>query len=173
MSGPNSAPEIGQQNYRTGQPFLESCCRRFGIKEFFFDLACTTQDCIGTEGGFTYPEIDALKEDWTFLAQLPGTSFFNPPFAQSGAFAAKAASSGAHIVGLVPVAIGTQWWQQHVHRKAVVVGVGRLVFNTPEGTPVLGKTGKPQAINRDCAVLAYNILPPGTEWYLLESWRTW
>jgi hypothetical protein len=175
VSGPNSAPEIGQQIYRTPRAFLEACKRRFGLTSIDWDLACTELDCVGESGGYTYPQVDALLEDWSELAACgPGvTCFVNPPFAQSGAFCGKAAASGARVLALIPVAIGTRWWKQHVHRKAVVAGVGRLVFNNPDGSPVCGKNGKPQGINRDCALLAYNILPTGTDWYLLENWRDW
>lgn len=176
MSGPNSAPEIGQQNFRTPASFLAACRARFGLKEFVWDLACSAHDCVGTLGGYEHPEIDALAEDWSVISRAApgGVCFLNPPFAQSGAFARKCAEAGAPpIVVLVPVAIGTRWWRDYVHRKAVVVGCGRLVFNNPDGTPVVGKNGKPQPINRDCAVLAYNLLPVGTEWYLLEDWKNW
>jgi DNA N-6-adenine-methyltransferase Dam len=173
MSGPNSDPEIGQQNYRTPVTFLAACLRRFELERIDWDCACTEQDSVGESGGYFFPQVDALAQDWRELADPTITAFFNPPFAQSGAFCGKAAASGARVLALIPVAIGTQWWRQHVHRKAVVVGVGRLVFNNPDGTPVLGKNGKPQGINRDCALLAYNILPTGTDWYLLENWRDW
>lgn len=176
MSGPNASPEIGQQNYRTPQRFLAACRARLGVEEFVWDLACSTHDCVGTLGGYEHPEIDALQEDWSVITRAApgGVCWLNPPFAQSGAFARKCAEPGAPpIVALVPVAIGTGWWRSYVHRKAVVVGCGRLVFDTPEGTPVLGKNGRPQPINRDCAVLAYNLLPASTEWYLLENFQTW
>jgi hypothetical protein len=148
--------------------------RRFALERIDWDLACTETDCVGESGGYTFPQVDALTQDWGGdLAHDGITAWVNPPFAQSGAFCAKAASSGVRVLALVPVAIGTRWWQQHVHRRAVVAGVGRLVFNNPDGTPVLSKDGKPQSINRDCALLAYNVLPTGTDWYLLENWRSW
>jgi hypothetical protein len=171
MSGPNSEPGIGNQNFRTPASFLASCQRRFQIPGGFgWDLACTETDCVGTSGGYFFDRgINALAEDWTELADPGITCWLNPPFATSGAFAEKCAGSGARILALVPVAIGTRWWRQHVHRKAVVVGCGRLAFDLPDGTPM--KT----AINRDCALLAYNILPtgPGAEHYLLENWKQW
>lgn len=173
MSGPNSNPEIGQQCYRTPGDFLEAVKRRFALPQLDWDGACTETDCVGVSGGYFYPQVDALAQDWSELADPEITAWVNPPFAQSGAFCAKAAASGARVLALIPVAIGTRWWKQHVHRRAVVAGVGRLVFNNPDGTPVCGKNGKPQGINRDCALLAYNILPVGTDWYLLENWREW
>ncbi len=179
VSGPNSDPALGQQCYRTPTAFLDACKRRFGLTSIDWDLACTEADCVGESGGYTYPQVDALLEDWSELAACgPGiTCWVNPPFAQSGAFCGKAAGSGTRVLALIPVAIGTRWWRQHVHHKAVIVGVGRLVFNNPDGMPVMhaDKKGfmRPTAINRDCALLAYNILPAGTDWYLLENWREW
>lgn len=171
MSGPNSAPEIGQQNYRTPEDFLAACRRRFEVASIDWDLACTELDCVGESGGYFFDKgVDALTQDWGDLAACgPGvTAWCNPPFAQSKAFAAKAASTPAlRSLLLVPVALGTAWWRAHVHRKAVVAGVGRLTFNKPDGTRM------PAGINRDCALLAYNVLPVGTDWYLLENWRLW
>ncbi len=177
MSGPNSAPEQGLQNYRTPSTFLQAVCRRLALPQGFqWDLACDSHNNVaGAGNGFEFDQgCDALLEDWTALAEPGLTCFLNPPFGLSGAFAAKCASSGARIAALVPVAIGTRWWRQFVHNRAHVVGVGRLVFHKPDGSgPVVGANGKPQAINRDCALLVYNILPSSTPYYLLEEWRDW
>jgi hypothetical protein len=149
-----------------------ACKVRFGLERIDWDLACSVHDCVGDSGGYTHPQHDALQEDWGALADM--TCWCNPPFALSAAFAEKAASTvGMRALLLVPVAIGTRWWREYVHHKAVVAGVGRLVFNNTDGTPVRGKSGRPQGINRDCALLAYNVLPTGTEWYLLEGWKAW
>lgn len=178
MSGPNSAPEIGQQSYRTPRAFVAGLVRRFGLPAtgFAWDLACDTDNCLGSVGGYTFNTgIDALAQDWTELAGLGDAfvSFLNPPFAQSGVFAAKCASSGARIVALVPVALGTMWWRQHVDGHAHIEGVGRIVFDLPDGSgPVVGVTGKPQAINRDCAVLTYNIRAERPRAFL-QDFRTW
>ena len=176
MSGPNSNPELGQQNYRTPKAFLDAALRRLGKERFVWDLACSEHDCVGAEGGFTYPAIDALKEDWRFLREAfpDEVSFCNPPFAQSKDFARKAAESNIPCALLVPVALGTRWWREYVHRKAEVLGVGRLVFNNPDGTPVLGKNGKPQGINRDCCLLVYGMGAHTAEGhYPLEDWQKW
>ena len=180
MSGPNAPAAIGQQSYRTPEDMIDACCRRFGIPYFSWDLACSEHDCLGLNGGYTYPAVDALAVDWAERAGK-GVCWLNPPFAKAGKFcqrAADAADAGVRTVALVPVALGTRWWRQYVHQRAVVVGVGRVVFNNPDGTPVLGKGGKPQAINRDVAVLAYGLechKPSDAlgAWYLLEDWRTW
>lgn len=197
MSGPNAPAAVGQQNYRTPDAVLDACLRRFGLPYFAWDLACSEHDCVGLNGGFEHPRVDALKADWAPLARLrggKGVCWLNPPFAKSGKFcqlAADAADHGVRTVALVPVALGTRWWKRYVHRRAVVVGVGRCVFNNPDGSPVQHElkdkqgngTGvwKDTPINRDVAVLAYGLdaelvqapHPFNGEWYLLEDWRTW
>jgi hypothetical protein len=173
MSGPNSNPEIGQQDYRTPGALLEVIQRRLGIPYFSWDLACQEHNCVGREGGYMWPDMDALKEDWSLIAEL-GWAYCNPPFAQSSAFCRLASRTpGLRAVFVVPVAIGTHWWRQYVHRQASVLGVGRMVFNLPDGTPVLGKNGKPQGINRDVSILVYGDLARTLPEYALEDWRTW
>lgn len=175
MSGPNSKPQKGNQNFRTPKPFLDAVLRRLGWACFDFDLACTLEDSVGVQGGWTHPRVNALTADWQQLTEA--NCWLNPPFAKAGAFAAKCASSGARIAALVPVALGTRWWREHVHEKAVVLGVGRLTFNLPDGTPMLNpKTGKPQGINRDCALLVYGGVVPSSmyrSWYPCEDWKKW
>lgn len=165
MSGPNSKPEAGPGDYRTPPEFLAACLRRLGWKQFDWDLACELHNCVGVRGGWIHPTCDALAADWTQLRAKSWCSWLNPPFGQAGAFAAKAAESGAKVAALVPVALGTRWWRQHVHGRADVLGCGRLKFNLPDGTPA------PAAINRDCALLRYGFESAGE--YLLEDWRTW
>lgn len=178
MSGPNSKPEIGLQTYRTPPTFLAALCRRLGKQHVDFDLACSPHNCVGVSGGFVYPAVDALTQDWSevALAFEDGLSFCNPEFAQSGAFAAKAAahapSRGHRMVLLVPVALGTRWWKQYVHMQAVVLSVGRMKFLLPDGTPMA------TAINRDVATLVYGAAPENlgcgkSGWYPLEDHRTW
>jgi hypothetical protein len=179
VSGPNAPAAIGQQNFRTPDDMLDACLRRFKLHHFAWDLACSEHDCVGLNGGFEHPRVDALTADWAPLAGR-GVCWLNPPFAKAGKFckrAADAAELGVRTVALVPVALGTRWWRRYVHQRAVVVGVGRVVFDNPDGSPVLGKSGKPQAINRDVAVLAYGlgdaVGADVGDWYLLEDWRTW
>lgn len=174
MSGPNSKPELGLQTYRTPPAFLAALCRRLALPHIDWDLACSRHDCVGVSGGYMYPEVDALAQDWSDVANAfhDGLAFCNPEFAQSGAFAAKAASTPElRAALLVPVALGTRWWRAHVHHKANVIGIGRMKFLLPDGTPM------PAAINRDLAVCVYGAgtMPgmDGADWYELEDWRQW
>ena len=163
MSGPNSKPQQGAQDYRTPPAFLAAVLRRLGWDRFDWDLACEAHNCVGKCGGFFWPNFDALQQDWAPLKTQNLQCFLNPPFNQAGAFAKRCADSGARIAALVPVALGTKWWRVGVHEKADVLGVGRLRFNLPNGEPAAA------AINRDCALLSY----PGTGRYLLEDWSKW
>jgi hypothetical protein len=175
VSGPNSKTQQGLQGYRTPPEFLERVKRRLGVEHFVWDLACTPADCVSEAGGYTHPECDALTEDWSVIKRGAGGAiiWLNPPFAQAGAFARKCAESGATIAALVPVALGTNWWRQYVHERAVVLGVGRVRFNLPDGTPM------PTAINRDVALLVYADHPgfvcglQAGSWYPLEDWSEW
>jgi hypothetical protein len=180
MSGPNAPPQQGQQSYRTPKPFLDAVLRRLGAESFVWDLACTTTDCVGVCGGYAFPDVDALAEDWRVHARVEPQlwRWLNPPFGQAKDFARKCAESGARIAALVPVALGTKWWREYVHGRAVVLGVGRLVFDLPDGTRM------PAGINRDCALLVYGVTAedmgtdpsphaPAEPWYRCEDWRKW
>lgn len=165
MSGPNSKPERGAQDYRTPPEFLAAVLRRLGWSQFDWDLACEVHNCVGVLGGFVQPRFDALAlpELWQQLARRNLRCWLNPPFGRSGAFARCCAESGVQVAALFPVAIGTRWWQAHVAGKADLLWAGRLRFNEADGTPA------PAAINRDVALLRY----PGTGQQLFENWKNW
>ena len=162
MSGPNSNPAIGQQEYRSPRDFLDAVQRKFATR-IVFDLACTDVDRVAPEG-FTYPKHDALASAWP---QTPdgACAYANPPFAKSGAFA-RAASESPHCrtLMLIPASVGSRWWSESVDGRALVVFLRpRIVFLQPDGEPC------PAGINRDCALLAFG-WPPG---YVCSDWRTW
>jgi hypothetical protein len=174
VSGPNAPAAVSsQQSYRTPPDFLARVKRRLGWDAIDADLACETHNCVGRLG-FRYDQgVDALATDWRVALEPHDRlrCFLNPPFSKAGAFARKCAESGATIAALVPVALGTKWWRQYVHERAVVLGVGRIRFNLPDGTPM------PTAINRDCALLVYGWhqveAVHGEGYYPLEDWSKW
>lgn len=171
MSGPNSSPAIGAQNFRTPPDFLRACERKFGVT-IGFDLACTREDCvcpdtsfIDSAAGFTYPEHDAIAQAWPTLAPSE-VAWCNPPYAKAGAFA-RVASESPHCrtLMLAPASVGTAWFAEHVHGRALVCFLRpRLTFLQPDGTPM------PQGINRDLMLLGFG-WAPGV--YVCEDWRTW
>jgi phage N-6-adenine-methyltransferase len=130
------------QNYRTPPELLAAVERRFGKIEF--DAACTREDCVALRG-YHYPEADALTQDWS--ADLPDRPLVwtNPPFRLSGAFAKKHAEYEGRSLLLVPASVGSRWFLEHVHGRALVLPlVGRVTF-VGEATP----------INRDLMICAY------------------
>ncbi len=119
-----------KQDYGTPRRFLRAVAGRFGAPAF--DLACTRENAKAPDG-FYHPEFDALEHDWS---ALDGVLWLNPPFADIGRWAAKCAAEARDRRGLLllltPASIGTEWFSQHVHRKALVLGLApRLTF---EGT---------------------------------------
>ncbi len=182
MSGPNSKPEAGQQDYRTPQDFLAAVQRKFGVR-LAFDLACTTVDCVVPTSpcqdmaydvsrfGFCCDTgADALASAWPTTP--PGeAAWCNPPFGRSGAFA-RVASESMHCrsILLIPASVGSNWFAEHVAGIACVVFLRpRIVFNDPQGSPVVDKYGQKTGINRDCMLAAYG-WAPGMH---CEDWRKW
>lgn len=178
MSGPNSDPGRGEQNFRTPPDFLRACERKFGVK-ITFDLACTREDTVvdlveaafggpmHVEGscGMYYPNTDALVSAWPHMP-AGAVAWCNPPYARSSAFA-RVASESKHCrtLMLVPASVGTAWFAEYVHPHALVVFLRpRLTFLQPDGTVM------PAPINRDLMLCAYG-WPPGV--VVCEDWRGW
>ena len=164
VSGPNSDPRQGVQNFRTPPDFLRACERKFGVT-IGFDLACSGPiDCVAPQG-FAYPETDALAVAWPETGPTD-CAFCNPPYAKASSFA-RVASESPHCrtLMLVPASVGTAWFAEYVHGRALVCFLRpRLTFLQPDGTPM------PQGINRDLMLLGYG-WAPGV--YVCEDWRQW
>lgn len=119
-----------KQDYGTPIEFMRAVGLRFGWPAF--DLACTRENAKAPVG-YYHPEDDAFEHDWSILA---GVLWLNPPFANIGPWARKCAVEGSTRRGLLllltPASIGTDWYANHVHRHAMVLGLSpRLTF---EGT---------------------------------------
>ena len=146
VNQPNS-----KQDYCTSPELLAAVQARYG--RITFDAACTRENAVA-EYGYFYPEHDALAEDWGTLEGL--TIFCNPPFAQSGKFAAKAEASQympvdqpwrtpPRVLLLVQAAVDTQWWEDHVRGEALVLHLA----------PRPAFVGQAQGINRALALCVY------------------
>ena len=169
MSGPNSKPEAGQQDYRTPPDFLRAVERKFGVS-IGFDLACSATNAVASCGffyerdGVVDPRQDALASAWPTMPDGEA-AFCNPPFGRSGAFA-RVASESMHCrsILLIPASVGSRWFAEHVAGIACVVFLRpRIEFLLPDGTPCGA------GINRDCMLAAYG-WAPGMH---CSDWREW
>lgn len=127
-SGPSMNKGKSKQDYGTPTEFLEAVQDRFG--KLHFDLAATAANAVTRS--FFDPDRDSLKSDWSLCA---GTLWLNPPFADIAPWARKCAATaregdfGPRILMLTPASVGSNWFAEHVHRKAMVLALSpRLTF---------------------------------------------
>lgn len=119
-----------RQDYGTPRVFLDAVEARFG--ELQFDLAATAENAVTTE--YYDENINALSSDWAAnLASFVNClAWLNPPFADIAPWAERCArfsSPRLRILLLVPASVGSNWFAEHVHKKAVVLGLSpRLTF---------------------------------------------
>lgn len=130
---PAQKPGKSEQVVETPADFLEAVHDRFGANGAFdLDLACSEGNCKGRRGLFDRD--DSLKADWDQRDNPGGLAWCNPPFGDLAPWVAKAAAStspdrGGRILVLVPASIGSRWFADHVHGKALVLALSpRLTF---------------------------------------------
>jgi len=129
---PRQKPGRSRQDFVTPPEFIAAVKRRLGIRGFAFDFAA---DYLNTKAPRYWNETaDALSfspDEWR--AQLgSGWGWLNPPFAKIAPWAAKVAAVrglGGSIAFLVPAAVGSNWFRDHVHGQARVLFLnGRIAF---------------------------------------------
>lgn len=134
---PAQKPGSSRQDYGTPRDFIAAVERRFG--KLHVDLAATKANAKAPR--FVTPEEDSFSLQWHDEFRNK-RCWLNPPFGNIAPWAAKCASDGRNkamglgmIFFLTPASVGARWFAEHVHRKALVLGlVGRLVFE-PETMP--------------------------------------
>lgn len=124
-TGPTVKRHRSKQDYGTPWEFIRACERRFGL--ISWDLAATTENTKAP--AWITPEMDSLAREW----RMKGNLWLNPPFADIGPWAEKCAldssAHGARILFLTPASVGSNWFRDFVHGKALVLGLnGRLTF---------------------------------------------
>lgn len=148
-TGASFARGLSFQEYTTPSEFIDAVKARFNVKLFAFDLAASKEN--SKAGSHFYSESDdSLVKDWT---KLKGELWLNPPFGTIAPWAQKCSESrkglDRRIFLLVPAAVGSNWYSNYVHKKALVVFLnGRISFD--------GKNGYP----KDCMLCVYGV-PPG------------
>lgn len=149
-----------KQDYETPDDFFKAVVNRFG--SFFCDLAATMDN--RKVDRYIGPDTDSLKQDWTLL-RFPNSRaklWLNPPFADIAPWAEKCLRTSSEddlttIVMLTPASIGANWFRDHVHGKALVLGLnGRLTFK-----------GTDAPYPKDCMLSVFGV-PPG---FNVWNWR--
>lgn len=167
---PVQKPGKSKQDYGTPDAFVDAVLAYLDIGGFKFDLACHRDNKIRRAlKGMIWPLTNSLTAEW------PVGSFWhwlNPPFKNINRWVAKCeafAKSGGRVAVLVPAAVGSNWWAEHVHGKAYVLFLSpRLTF---KGTPPNPRTGKVDAYPKDCALLLYGFGTPGLGCTGYDIWR--
>lgn len=115
-----------KQDYGTPWEFIRAV-EEFHKEEITFDLAA---DQSNAKAKFYFTiQNDALKQTWH---KISGLLWLNPPFADIAPWAEKCfleSEKGARVLMLVPASVGTNWYADFVHRKALVTFIRpRLTF---------------------------------------------
>ena len=128
MTMPVQKPGSSFQAYETPEDFVAAIVRRFGPIDV--DLACHAHTSKGAIG--ITPEEDSLSVAW--CQWYDDTLWLNPEFNNIPVWAEKCAEEArfmrrGRILLLTPASIGTNWFRDHVNRKAMVLGLSpRLTF---------------------------------------------
>jgi phage N-6-adenine-methyltransferase len=127
---PRQKPATSEQTVCTPLEFIAAVERRFGL--ITCDLAATRENAVHPNflgPGSKYSE-DALSVSWQGPAGP--VLWLNPPYSRCADFAKKAAeegAKGARVHMLVPASVGSNWFADHVHGKALVLALRpRLTF---------------------------------------------
>jgi hypothetical protein len=136
MTMPPQKPHRSRQDYETPPELITAVEQRFG--PITWDVAATAENAVIAGSRFFSPDgIDALTDNWSlrFLRDARELLWLNPPF---GAIATDWAPlvgrwtrrlPWLRLVMLTPASVGSEWFQAHVHRRAMVLALSpRLTF---------------------------------------------
>lgn len=122
MSGAAYNKGRSKQDYATPAEFLMAVQDRFG--RIYWDLAAHAENRVTDADRYYGPGSkhgeDSLAQDWSLLRL--GVLWLNPPFAHIAPWAAKCAKhrhDRTFTCMLVPASVGTNWYAEHVHGKAL------------------------------------------------------
>lgn len=140
MTGAAHHRGSSKQDYATPWPLIHAIESRWG--KITVDLAASAENAKAPTW------FDEARDSFTVAwHEFDGLLFLNPPFANIAPWAAKCAAEwrlGARIAFLVPAAVGSRWFLDHVHGKAMVCPLlPRVSFD--------GKNPYP----KDCMVCVY------------------
>lgn len=162
MAPPRQKPGSSCQTYATPPEFLQATKKLLRITDFTIDLAASAENTVCEK---FYDEVyDSLARtgDWV----TDGLAWLNPPFGHIAPWVEKAFREsllGARIAMLVPASVGSNWWFNWVHHKAVAVLLnGRITF-----------VGHTAPYPKDCALLLYDEQDTHgiSPYYTIWSWN--
>lgn len=167
MTQPKQKRGRSKQDYETPPDFIAAVEERFG--PLSVDLAARKDNA--KVKLYVSPEENSLSVLWT--QRFPRCNLWlNPPFSDIGPWAEKCARETKEararrewttILFLTPASIGSDWFADHVHQKALVLGLRpRLKFVGMKPNP---KTGKVDGYPKDLMLSVFG-LPPG-----FDTWR--
>jgi phage N-6-adenine-methyltransferase len=150
MTEPKQKPGRSKQDYGTPPELLKAVKAKFGIDEFDCDLAAS-------KGNAVCPHyLSAVDDALSGLIWLRprgehiGVNWCNPPFSDIAPWVDMARVStyeyGVKTLMLIPAAVGSNWWRDHVHGQCDVY------FLNPRITFIGCKDPYP----KDCALLFYH-----------------
>jgi phage N-6-adenine-methyltransferase len=151
-TGPSMNKGRSKQDYGTERPFLDAVEKRFGMIRH--DLAASAENAVCEN--YYDEHRDSFAHDWRALR---GVLWLNPPFANIAPWAAKCAESASpttRILLLVPASVGSNWFAEHVHGKAIV-----LFLN-----PRIKFVGMPDPYPKDLILACYGMGAQG-----FDVWR--
>lgn len=125
-TGPTIAKGQSKQDYATPPDFMAAVSCKFGTPTF--DLAASAENTKAQP--FYSEQDDSLSQIW----HIPGLLWLNPPYAKIAPWAKKCwetinESPETTILMLVPASVGSNWFRDHVFRKARIYFLnGRITF---------------------------------------------
>ena len=130
MAPPLQKPGLSKQDYATPPEFLSAVKKLLHIEDFDIDLAASEENSVAV--AFYDETYGSLKRIGDWLIYPDGWAWCNPPYSHIAPWVEKAYKEsllGAKVTMLLPASVGSNWWRDWVHHKAVAVLLnGRISF---------------------------------------------
>lgn len=130
---PKQKPGESRQDYQTPPEFLDAVERRFG--KLTWDLAARPETTAVPKRYFSPGSFDARDTDWSEALGPRDLAWLNPPFGAIGNVWLPLLTGwldripGLRALVLVPASVGSEWFSQYVHGRALVLGLApRMTF---------------------------------------------
>lgn len=155
---PRQRPGKSEQTVETPPEFLAAVLQKLDIEEFAIDLAATRENSKGRQF-VAGADPSRPATNWTRSIPIGEYAWLNPPYSDIRPWVQKAYECQRPVVVLVPASVGSNWWRDWVHEKALVLFLnGRIQF-----------VGHTAGYPKDLALLLYGTgIEPG---YDIWRWK--